>query len=72
MFKVFPLHIRGGNNRGIVGRGIIKDLKVVIKFSPVVNNTRLKVKIGFRGGGDVDSSSINIVTIRLDVANKAI
>ena len=47
MFKVFPLYIRGSNNRGIVGRGIIKDLKVVIKFSPVVNNIRLKVKIRF-------------------------
>jgi hypothetical protein len=72
MFEVFPLYIRGGNNRGIVGRGIIKDLEVVIKFSLAVNNTRLKVKIGFRGGGDVDSSSINIVTIRSDVANEAI
>lgn len=64
--------MRGSNNRGIVGRGIVEDLEVVIKFSLVVNNICLKVKIGFWGGGDVDSSSINIIIIRLDVANEAI
>jgi hypothetical protein len=38
MLKVFPLYIRRGNNRGIVCRGIIKDYKVVIEFSLVINN----------------------------------
>ena len=61
MLKVFPLYMRRGNNRGVVRRGIIKDCEVVIEFSLAINNTRLKVKVGVRGGGDVVSSTINLV-----------
>jgi hypothetical protein len=72
MLKVFPLYIRRGNNRGVVHRGIIKDYKVVVEFSPVINNTRLKVKVGVRGSGDIISLTINLITMPLDVVNKAI
>jgi hypothetical protein len=72
MLKVFPLYIRHSNNRGVVHRGIIKDCKVVIKFGLVINDTRLKVKVGIRGGGDVVSSTINLVAMPSDMVNKAI
>jgi hypothetical protein len=72
MLKVFPLYIRRGNNRGVVRRGIIKDCKVVIKFGPAINNTRLKVKVGVRGGGDIVNLTINLVAMPLDVVDKAI
>jgi hypothetical protein len=55
-----------------VHRGIIKDCKVVIKFGLVINDTRLKVKVGIRGGGDVVSSTINLVAMPSDMVNKAI
>ena len=72
MLKVFPLHIRRSNNRGVVRRGIIKDCEVVVKFSPAINDTRLKVKVGIRGGGDVVSSTINLIAMPLNVVDKAI
>jgi hypothetical protein len=72
MLEVFPLYIRRGNNRGVVRRGIIKDYKVVIEFSLAINNTRLKVKVGIRGGGDVVSSTINLVIMPSDIVDKAI
>ena len=59
MLEVFPLYIRRGNNRGVVRRGIIKDYKVVIEFSPAINNTRLKIKVGIRGGGDMFRGTYN-------------
>jgi hypothetical protein len=55
-----------------VRRSIVKDYKVLIEFSPVINNTRFKVKIKGRGVGDVGSSNINIVAVLPDVINKAI
>jgi hypothetical protein len=55
-----------------VRKGIIKDYKVVVEFSLVINNIRLKVKVGIRGGSDVISSTINLVIMPLDVVNKAI
>ena len=53
-------------------RGIIKDYKVVVKFSLAINNTRLKVKVSVKGGGDVISLIINLVAMPLDMVNKAI
>ena len=53
-------------------RGIIKDYKVVIKFSLIINNTRLKIKVGVKGGGNIVSSTINLVAMPLNVVNKAI
>jgi hypothetical protein len=64
--------MRRSNNRGVVRRGIIKDCEVVIEFGPAINNTRLKVKVGVRGGGDVVSSTINLVAMPSDVVDKAI
>jgi hypothetical protein len=72
MLKVFPLYIRCGNNRGVVRRGIIKDYKVVVEFGLVINDIRLKVKVGIRSGGDVVSLTINLVAMPSDVVNKAI
>jgi hypothetical protein len=72
MLKVFLLYIRRGNNRGVVRRGIIKDYKVVVEFGLVINDIRLKVKVGVRGGGDVISLTINLVAMPLDVVDKAI
>jgi hypothetical protein len=72
MLKVFPLYIRRSNNRGIVRRGIIKDCEVVIEFGPAINNTRLKVKVGVRGGGDIINLTINLVVMPSDVVDKAI
>ena len=53
-------------------RGIIKDYKVVIEFSPAINNICLKVKVSIKSGGDVVSSTINLIIMPLDVVNKAI
>jgi hypothetical protein len=53
-------------------RGIIKDYKVVVEFSLVINNIRLKVKVSIKGGGDVVSSTINLVAMSLDIVNKTI
>ena len=53
-------------------RGIVQDFEVVIEFSPAINDTRFKVKVRFRGLGDVDSSSFDIVAPRLYVGNKVI
>jgi hypothetical protein len=64
--------MRRGNNRGVVRKGIIEDYKVVVEFGPAINDTRLKVKVGIRGGGDVISSTINLIAMPLDVVNKAI
>jgi hypothetical protein len=64
--------MRRGNNKGVVYRGIIKDCEVVVEFGLVINDIRLKVKVGVRGGGDVVSSTINLVTMPLDVVDKAI
>jgi hypothetical protein len=72
MLKVFPLYIRRGNNRGVVRRGIIENCEVVVEFSLVINDTRLKVKVGVRDGGDVISSTINLVAMLSDVVDKAI
>jgi hypothetical protein len=72
MLKVFPLYIRRGNNRGVVRRGIIKDYKVVIEFSLIINNICLKVKVSVRGSSDIISLTINLVAMPLDVVNKAI
>jgi hypothetical protein len=72
MLKVFLLYIRRGNNRGVVCRGIIKDCKVVVEFGLIINDICLKVKVGIRGGGDVVSSTINLVAMPLDVVDKAI
>jgi hypothetical protein len=72
ILEVFLLYIRRGNNRGVVRRGIIKDYEVVVEFSLVINDIRLKVKVGVRGGGDVVSSTINLVAMPLDVVDKAI
>jgi hypothetical protein len=55
-----------------VCRGIIKDYKVVIEFSLAINNIYLKVKVSVRGGGDIISSTINLIVMPLDVVNKAI
>jgi hypothetical protein len=55
-----------------VCRGIIKDCKVVVKFSLVINDICLKVKVSVRGGGNIISLTINLVIIPLDVVNKAI
>jgi hypothetical protein len=55
-----------------VCRSIVQDFKVVIEFSPVINNTRFKVKVRFRGLSNVDSSSFNIVAPRLYIGNEAI
>jgi hypothetical protein len=55
-----------------VRRSIIKDCEVVVEFSLAINNTRLKVKVGVRGGGDVVSSTINLVAMPSDVVDKAI
>jgi hypothetical protein len=55
-----------------VHRGIIKDYKVVVEFSLVINNIYLKVKVGIRGGGNIVSSTINLITMPLDIVNKAI
>jgi hypothetical protein len=55
-----------------VHRGIIKDYKVVVEFGLVINNIRLKVKVSIRGGGDVISSTINLIIMPLNVVNKAI
>jgi hypothetical protein len=55
-----------------VHRGIIKDYEVVVEFGLVINDTRLKVKVGVRGGGDVVSSTINLVAMPSDVVDKAI
>jgi hypothetical protein len=67
MFEVFPLYIRSSNNRCVVYRGI-----VVIEFSLAINNIRFKVKVRFRGLGDVNSSSFDIIVPRLYVGNKVI
>jgi hypothetical protein len=55
-----------------VRRGIIKDCKVVVEFSLVINNICLKVKVGIRGSGDIISLTINLVAMPLDVVDKAI
>jgi hypothetical protein len=55
-----------------VRRSIIKDYKVVVEFSLAINDIRLKVKVGIRGGGDIVNLIINLVVIPLDVVNKAI
>jgi hypothetical protein len=55
-----------------VHRGIIKDCEVVIEFGLVINNTRLKVKVGIKGGGDIISLTINLVVMPLNVVDKAI
>jgi hypothetical protein len=55
-----------------VHKGIIKDYKVVVKFSLVINNICLKVKVSVKGGGDVISLIINLVVMPLDMVNKAI
>jgi hypothetical protein len=72
MLKVFPLYIRRSNNRGVVHRGIIKNYKVVVKFSLAINNIYLKVKVSIRGSSNVISLTINLVAMPLDVVNKAI
>ena len=72
MFEVFPLHIRSSNNRCVVCRGIVQDFEVVIEFGPAIDDTRFKVKVRFRGLGDVDSSSFDIVAPRSYMGNKAI
>ena len=53
-------------------RGIIKDYKVVVEFSLIINDICLKVKVGVRGGGDVISSTINLIAMPLNVVDKAI
>jgi hypothetical protein len=55
-----------------VCRGIVKDFKVVIKFRLAINDTGLKVKVGFKGFVDVNSLSFDVVTPRLYVCNKVI
>jgi hypothetical protein len=55
-----------------VSRGIINFYKVLVKFSPVINNTLLKIDIKRGGGGFVGSSYINVVAVLSYVINKAI
>jgi hypothetical protein len=55
-----------------VCRGIVKDFKVVIEFCLAIDDTGLKVKVGFKGFVDVNSSSFDVVTPRSYVCNKVI
>jgi hypothetical protein len=55
-----------------VGKRIIKDYKVLVEFGLVINDTRLKVKVGLRGSGDVVSSTIDLVAMPSDVVDEAI
>jgi hypothetical protein len=55
-----------------VYRGIIKDYKVVVEFSLIINDIYLKVKVSIKDSGDVISLIINLITMPLDVVNKAI
>jgi hypothetical protein len=55
-----------------VYRGIVQDFEVVIEFSLAINNICFKVKVRFRGLGDVDSSSFDIVAPYLYIGNKVI
>jgi hypothetical protein len=64
--------VRRRNNRGVVSRGIINFYKVLVKFSPVINNILLKVDIKGRGVGFVNSLYVNIVVVLLYVIDKAI
>jgi hypothetical protein len=55
-----------------VSRGIINFYKVLVKFSPVINNILLKVDIRGRGVGFVNSLYVNVVVVLLYVIDKAI
>lgn len=74
MLEVFPFHVRGSNNRGVVSRGIVDFYKVFVKFGPAVNNALPKVDIGLRGKGFVAvvGSCINVVAVRSYMVDEAI
>jgi hypothetical protein len=72
MFEVFLLYIRSSNNRYVVYRGIVQDFEVVIEFGLVIDDIYFKVKVKFRGLGDVDSLSFDIVAPCLYMGNKVI
>ena len=72
MLKVFLFHYKNSNNKGVVSRGIINFYEVLVKFSPVINNTLFKVDIRRGGGSFVGSSYIDVVTVLSYVIDEAI
>ena len=72
MFKVFLLHLRIGNNRGVVYRGLVEDYEVIIKFYLVINDIRFEIEVSRGGVIFVESSYINIVAMLSDVVKELV
>jgi hypothetical protein len=72
MFKVFPLHLRISNNRGVVYRGLVEDCEVIIEFCPAIDDIRFEIEVSRRGVIFVESSYINIVAMLSDVVKELV
>ena len=72
MFKVFPLHLRISNNRGVVCRGLDEDYEVIIEFCLVIDDIRFEIEVSKGGVIFVESSYINIVAMLSDVVKELV
>jgi hypothetical protein len=72
MFKVFPLHLRISNNRGVVCRGLVEDYEVIIEFCLVIDDIRFEIEVSKGGVIFVESSYINIVAMLSDVVEELV
>ena len=43
MLKVFPLHDRVGDNRGVVGRSLVDDKEIAVELRPTVDYTDFEI-----------------------------
>jgi hypothetical protein len=72
MFKVFLLHLRISNNRGVVCRGLVEDYKVIIEFYLAIDDIRFEMEVSRGGVIFVESSHINIVAMLSDVVKELV